>query len=100
MQGDGPRILWVEKHTGSTGYVSPRETWPDDTDCNEAIAEAPTVQEAFWEIAEKYDVPVTGNMPRWQEGQFLRQAGDFIGDCMAVMGRFQGSQPTDPGTSL
>lgn len=88
-RGDGSgAILWVEKHTGSTGYTSPRETWPDDGEADAAIAEAHSLTEAIWEIAEKYDVPVTNNYPRWQEGRFLREIGEFIGDMKTVIARF------------
>lgn len=89
MQGDGPRFKWVQEHTGSTGYVSPKETWPDDTEADAAIAEAETAAEGFWEIGEKYEIPATGNYPRWQEGVFLRSMGDFIEDCLAVSKRFE-----------
>ncbi len=74
--------------TTSTGYVSPRETWPDDSEANAAIAEAENFSEAIWEIAEKYHVPVTNNLPRWQDGQFLREMGDFIGDVKSAAERF------------
>lgn len=62
------------------GVVSKRSSWPDDTDANEAIAEATSFEGALFEIAEKYGANVTNNMPRWQDGVFLREVGDFIGD--------------------
>lgn len=81
-------MIWIPKHVGSTGYVSPRETWPDDTDIDEAIADAGTLGEAMFEIAAKFDVPVTNNLPRWQEGQFVRHVGDFLEDIYAAFDRF------------
>lgn len=86
---DGTKYKWIKKHTGSTGYMSPQETWPDDSEADKEIAEAETIAEAFWEVGEKYDVPTTGNSPRWQEGQFLRPMGDFIRDCVNVARRFK-----------
>lgn len=84
---DAP-VLWIPKHVGSTGYVSPRETWPDDAEIDEAIAEAETLNEAMFEIAEKFDVPLTNSLPRWQEGRFVRQAGDFLEDVYDAFDRF------------
>lgn len=81
-------VLWIPEHVGSTGYVSPRETWPDDTDINEAIAEAETLREAMFEIAEKFEVPVSNNLPRWQEGRFVRHVGDFLEDIYVAFDRF------------
>lgn len=88
MRVESGRIKWVPVHTGSTGYVSPRETWPDDSGPDESIRRAESLAEALWEIAEKYDIPLTNNLPRWQEGVFLREVGDFIHDCMNAMSRF------------
>jgi len=58
---------------------------PDDTDKDQAIAEADTLVEALFEIAEKYDVPVTNNEARWQDGVYLREVGKFVGDIRAAV---------------
>lgn len=87
-RGDGGAIIWTPRHVGSTGYVSPRETWPDDREADAAIADADTFTEALFEIASKYEVPVTNNLPRWQEGQFLREVGEFVGDIKRAVARF------------
>lgn len=70
--------------TTSTGYTNPRDTWPDDTEINASIAEEETVAGALFEIAEKYGADVTNNLPRWQDGVFLREVGEFIGDVMTA----------------
>ena len=75
-------------HTVNPGSTSPRTTWPNDDEANEAIRDAETLVEAIWEIGEKYDVPLTNNMPRWQDGQFLREAGEFIHDVVTAADRF------------
>lgn len=62
------------------GVVSPKESWPDDTDIDGVIAEAECFEEALFDIAEKYGANVTNNMQRWQDGVFLREVGGFIGD--------------------
>lgn len=66
------------------GVVSPKETWPDDTDANEAIAAEDSFAGALFEIAEKYGANVTNNYPRWQNGVFLREVGEFIADVTAA----------------
>lgn len=73
--------LQSTKQETHPGIVSPRETWPDDSDSDEAITEASSLPEALWEIAEKYEVPLTNNLPRWQQGQFLRPAGGLHRGC-------------------
>lgn len=67
---------------GSTNpcVTSPKETWPDDTEINAEIAGADSFAVALFEIAEKYGANVTNNYPRWQNGVFIREVGDFIGD--------------------
>lgn len=92
----GVTVKWVRKHTGGAGNFSPRETWPDDSACDEAIAEAETFGLAIWEIAEKYDVPLTNNSVRWQEGVFVRHITDFIEDVRRVHLRFA---PSDSAVS-
>ena len=74
------RAQLVSVGRADPGIVSPRDTWPDDADANEAIAEADSFEDALFEIAEKYGAKVTNNMPRWQNGVFLREVGEFIGD--------------------
>jgi hypothetical protein len=64
--------------------ASPKETWPDDTDANEAIATEDSFAGALFEIAEKYGANVTNNYPRWQNGVFLREVGEFIADVTAA----------------
>lgn len=35
--------------------------------------------EMIWEVMGEYDVPVTNNETRWQDGRWLREAGAFTG---------------------
>lgn len=60
---------------------------PDDSEVDEAIASADTLTEALFEIAEKYGANVTNNEPRWQDGVYLREVGDFIGDVIQAVRR-------------
>lgn len=55
---------------------------PDDTEINATIAEEDSFAGALFEIAEKYGANVTNNEPRWQNGVFLREVGDFIADVL------------------
>lgn len=66
------------------GDVAIHTSAPDDSDHDEAIHEATNFTEALWAISEKYDVPVTNNYPRWQEGQYLRLISDFIDEITAA----------------
>lgn len=61
---------------------------PDDSEFDEAFADAEDFSEAIGAIIAKYYVPVTANEPRWQNGQYLRHAGDFLGDVRAAIQRF------------
>ena len=61
---------------------------PDDSEADIAIADADNLAEALWAIAEKYEVPVTNNMPRWQDGSYLRHIGEFIGDIKKAAAAF------------
>lgn len=88
MNAESGRIKWIPEHTGSTGYMSPRETWPDDTEADECIASSESLAEALLEIADKYDVPLTANYPRWQEGRFARSDFDFVSEIIAAFKRF------------
>jgi hypothetical protein len=76
---DDLRQLKGEASKGSEVLV------PDDSDHDEAILEAESFVEALWAIAEKYDVPVTNNYPRWQDGQYLRLISDFIEDVTTAV---------------
>lgn len=62
---------------------------PDTTEDDEAIAEATSFVEALFEIANKYAVPVTNNLPRWQNGIWLHEVGAFIGDIQEAARRFK-----------
>ncbi len=71
---------------------------PDDSEADIAIADADNLAEALWAIAEKYEVPVTNNMPRWQDGSYLRHIGEFIGDIKKAAAAFpQPSSTVDEG---
>lgn len=61
---------------------------PDDTELDELIDEAEDFAEAIWHIGEKYEVPLTNNYPRWQDGRYLRHCGDFYGDIMDAVDKF------------
>ncbi|TFD51980.1 hypothetical protein E3T46_07785 [Cryobacterium sp. Hh11] len=72
------------------------KTAPDDSEANEMIATSEDLPEALAAIATKYEVPVTNNETRWQDGQFLRHVGDFMHDVKAAFERFPQS-PTTAG---
>ena len=67
---------------------------PDDSEADEMIADSEDLPEALFSIADKYDVPVTNNETRWQDGQFLRHIGDFTHDIKAAFERFPQSLTT------
>lgn len=60
---------------------------PDDTEINEAIAASESLVEALFEIAEKYGADVTNNLPRWQNGVYLREVAEFIEDVQTQVDR-------------
>ena len=64
------------------GSCAPPGSHPDDTEINEAIADAETFGEAIWEIGDKYEIPLTNNMERWSEGRYIRHAGEFYQDVL------------------
>lgn len=66
---------------------NPKEA-PDDSDHDEEIRGAADFTEALWAIAEKYDIPLTNNEPRWQNGEYLRSIGDFISDVKTAAERY------------
>lgn len=61
---------------------------PDDTEADDAIASAQDLTEALFEIAEKYEAPLTNNEPRWKDGVYLRHVGDFTADVKDQVARF------------
>lgn len=69
-------------------WRSPKESWPDDTDWDESIAEAERFSEAAFAIAEKYGAAITNDEERWQDGEFLRDVCDFQNDVQAAAERF------------
>jgi hypothetical protein len=66
---------------------------PDDTEVDAEIAEATDLGDALFGIASKYLVAVTNNEPRWQDGVWLREMGEFIDDVKNVTGRFAVTAP-------
>jgi hypothetical protein len=62
---------------------------PDDTEIDESIADEDSFAGAMFEIASKYDIPVTNNEERWQDGVYLRHIADFIADVQRVSERFR-----------
>lgn len=89
-------LLPIEAEAKPSGYPAGVE-WgraaPDDSEKDEEIEDADTLTEALWAISEKYDVPVTNNETRWQDGAYLREVGSFIGDIQKVYARFR-PEPT------
>lgn len=55
---------------------------PDDTEINEVIADSPDFASALFEIGEKYSIPLTSNLPRWQDGVYVRESAEFYGEVM------------------
>lgn len=87
--GDAGRAFdnWVDSIRGHSPQVK------RVTDEREAF------DEAIWELAEKYEVPLTNNGSRWQDGVFLREMGDFIQDVRAIVHRYgHVHEPTDGST--
>lgn len=73
------------------------ETWPDDTEINEDLREAESFADALGIIIEKYNIPVTNNYARWQDGEFIREAVEFMEDIAAIAKKFFAA--TEPWSS-
>jgi hypothetical protein len=61
---------------------------PDDSEVDQAIAEADDFYDALWIFTEKYNVPLTNNEERFVDGEHLRPMGDFISEMKALIERF------------
>ena len=61
---------------------------PDDTEVNQEITKAEDLGEAIWALGDKYNIPLTNNSERWENGVFLRHVGDFREDVESIMNRF------------
>jgi hypothetical protein len=90
----GPELIRLRAQVKSFGVVNPGGfagpgEAPDDSESDKMIAEAESFNEAVWEIAEKYGVPITNNYPRWQNGQFLRASGEFLAEIKKAAERFK-----------
>lgn len=53
---------------------------PDDRKLYEELYAAESFNEAIFVLAELYDIPVTNNEERWQDGHFVREIGDLVDD--------------------
>lgn len=60
----------------------------DDNEPNARIADAENLFEALVEIGDKYGAGITGNEPRYQDGRWLRDLSEFVGDIEAAYERF------------
>lgn len=94
----GPELVRLRAQVKSFGVVIPGSfagpgEAPDDSEADQVIAEAEDFREALWEIAEKYEVPVTNNLPRWQNGQFLRHSAEFMYEIEQAAKRFKVGAP-------
>lgn len=93
LEASEARVKVLEAQVASIGVVNPggvakQGERPDDSECNQLIAEAESFVDAILEIGEKYGVPLTNNMERWQDGVFLRYAGDFCAEVREAALRF------------
>lgn len=77
------QVRSLQTPANPAGVAKPEER-PDDSEADAAIAAAEDFAEAIWEIGDKYEVALTNNLERWQEGQFLRHTGDFLGDIRSA----------------
>lgn len=84
------------KPTGYPAGVEWQRPHPDDGEADAFIAESETFIEALWAVADKYEIPLTNNEPRWQDGQYLREVGEFIHDVKEVVTRF----PQEPQADI
>lgn len=67
---------------------------PDQGFTVESLVRSEALISALFDLADKYDVPLTNNGARVQDGQQLREVGDFVGDIItAVMGAIAGTLP-------
>jgi hypothetical protein len=68
---------------------------PDDTEIDEVIATSEDLTEALFLLADKYGARVTNNNERWQDGEYLRHVGDFIGEIKTQVAKFAPPAETD-----
>jgi hypothetical protein len=66
---------------------------PDDSEINEDISNATSLANAIWLIADKYEVNLTNNEPRWQDGVYLREISEFMTDIIDAAVKFDPSNP-------
>lgn len=70
------------------GAVALPDTRPDDSEYREELDDAESFSAAMFAIADLYGMNLTNNSERWQDGVFLREIGDFIGDVRSVAEKF------------
>lgn len=68
-------------------YSTP-ENRPDDSEINLELREAESFADFIFILADKYGIPVTNNEERWQDGQFLREIGEFTGELVAGVEKY------------
>lgn len=87
----------IQRLEQATDYVTPGPAPVDlyflKPDYEAASASDPEDEfgEMIWDVMGEYDVPVTNNEMRWQDGRWLREAGAFVGhikDAVAKSGAF------------
>lgn len=66
-------------------FLKPEYEWEPQEDPEDEF------NEMLWGIMGEYDVPVTNNETRWQDGRWLREAGAYLGhikDAIRVSGAY------------
>lgn len=64
----------------------------EELERGDTIAEAESFEEALFAIAEKYDLPLTNNEPRFENGVYLRPIGDFVEDIRRAIMKHQNKE--------
>ena len=89
LDGTNEPTRWVDNGT----HADARPTRPDDSEINTDISNATSLMSALWLISEKYDINLTNNEPRWQDGVYLRHIADFLTDVVDAAVKFDPKNP-------
>lgn len=61
------------------------EDWEEAEEASRLEGEYFATVNYIWQLAEVYELPLTNNVQRMQDGIFLREVGSFIEDTMLCM---------------
>lgn len=85
----GPlKVTKTETSNYSLRYAEP----PYSMEGIDELDEIDSFNEGLFLISSVYNLPFTNNMPRWQNGEYLHEIGDFISDIHKLVEKFYGKE--------